>query len=403
MNSLTVKIIGFFLSVFIIINVASQIYISSYMPYEFEVAIPYTLSDSLGFNAVFIREEMPIVYNGDGVISYPYDDGSRIGSNAVVANVYKSNQDVIRSQTVRENEDEIKQLEKSHERGATDATQLDTVGKLIDERYIKLMRELETGNLEGASNEKRELLTLLNTMNIITGKNQDYSDRVLALKSETKNLLNQIEKDPTPIITEVAGHFISFCDGYEYLNAKAAKKLTVDEINNIINDEGKTKTDDATIGKIITDYELFLVGVISTKNDQAFLIGRELEMQIGSVETTTQVLINDIKKIDDENSIIMLKINTVRKEFLKSRVVNCELFLDTYSGIRIPKQAIRFYNEQKGVFVRVGNNMIFKPIEPVYEGENYVICARSGEKNSVFDYDELIIEGKDLYDKKPIK
>ncbi len=402
MNSLTVKIIGFFLSVFIIINVASQIYHSSYVPYEFEVAIPYTLSDSIEFKAAFIREEIPIQYSGKGVISYPYDDGSRIGSDAVVANVYKNDEDVLRSQTVQENNEEIERLERSHDRGATDVTQLDTVGKLIDERYIKLMRELETGNLEGAGKEKKELEILLNTMNIITGKNSDYNDRISALKSQTKKLLSQIEKDPVPITTEKAGHFVSFCDGYEHLNAKKAKKLTIDELNDILNGIGGKKYDDA-IGKIIADYEFILIGVINTTNDQAFLIGKELEMQIDSVEIPTKVLVQDIKKVDEDNSIITLQINTVRKEFVKNRIVNCELFLDTYSGIRIPKQAIRFYEEEKGVFVRVGNNMVFKPIDPIFEGESYVICARTGDKNSVFDYDELIIEGKDLYDKKPIK
>ncbi|NMB30377.1 MAG: hypothetical protein GX988_02900 [Clostridiales bacterium] len=402
MNSLTVKIIGFFLSAFIIINVASQIYHSSYVPYEFEVAIPYTLSDSIEFNAAFIREEVPITYNGKGVISYPYDDGSRIGSDAVVANVYKNDEDALRSQIVRENNEEIDRLEKSHDRGATDVTQLDTVGKLIDERYIKLMRELETGNLEGVGKEKKELQILLNTMNIITGKNTDYSERITALKSQTKKLLNQIEKEPIPITTEKAGHFVSFCDGYEHLNAKKAKKLTIDELNDIFNDTGRVKTDDA-IGKIVTDYEFLLIGVITTTNDQAFLIGKEFEMQIDSVETPTKVAVQDIKKVDDDNSIITLEIDTVRKEFMKNRIADCELFLDTYSGVRIPKQAIRFYEEEKGVFVRVGNNMVFKPVDPIYEGENYVICARTDEKNSVFDYDELIIEGKDLYDKKPIK
>ena len=239
-------------------------------------------------------------------------------------------------------------------------------------------------------------------MNIITGKNTDYSERITALKSQTKKLLNQIEKEPIPITTEKAGHFVSFCDGYEHLNAKKAKKLTIDELNDIFNDTGRVKTDDA-IGKIVTDYEFLLIGVITTTNDQAFLIGKEFEMQIDSVETPTKVAVQDIKKVDDDNSIITLEIDTVRKEFMKNRIADCELFLDTYSGVRIPKQAIRFYEEEKGVFVRVGNNMVFKPVDPIYEGENYVICARTDEKNSVFDYDELIIEGKDLYDKKPIK
>ncbi|NMA80305.1 MAG: hypothetical protein GX967_06630 [Clostridiales bacterium] len=402
MNSLTVKIIGFFLSIFIIINVASQIYHSTYVPYEFEVAIPYTLSDSIEFKAAFIREEIPILYSGKGVISYPYDDGSRIGTDGVVANVYKNDEDVLKSQIVRQNNEEIDRLEKSHDKGTTDVTQLDTVSKLIDERYIKLMRELETGNLDGASKEKKELLILLNTMNIITGKNSDYNDRITALKSDTKKLLNQIEKDPVPITTDKAGHFVSFCDGYEHLNEKKAKKLTIDELNDIINNTGGSIDDDA-IGKIVTDYEFLLIGAIKTTNDQAFLIGKELEMQIDSVENPTKVIVQDIKKIDEDNSIIMLQIDTVRKEFLKNRIANCELFLDTYTGIRIPKEAIRFYEEEKGVFVRIGNNMVFKPIDPIYEGENYVICARTGEKDSVFDYDELIIEGKDLYDKKPIK
>lgn len=46
----------------------------------------------------------------------------------------------------------------------------------------------------------------------------------------------------------------------------------------------------------------------------------------------------------------------------------------SYTGLRVSKEAIRFENSEKGVYVLVGQTLKFKPIEDqiIYEEDDFV-------------------------------
>ena len=83
------------------------------------------------------------------------------------------------------------------------------------------------------------------------------------------------------------------------------------------------------------------------------------------------------------------------------RVTDCEILFKQYTGIKIPKSAIHFVDEQMGVYVNFSNVVYFKKISPVYEDENYVIVPKkTDENNQVEMYDSIIVKGRNLYDGK---
>ena len=84
-----------------------------------------------------------------------------------------------------------------------------------------------------------------------------------------------------------------------------------------------------------------------------------------------------------------------------------------YSGLKIPREAIRFADivevqededgneissvtNYKGVYTSKGEQVVFKKIDVIYEGGNYVLSAVHDDDASYLAlYDDIMIEGVD--------
>ena len=95
------------------------------------------------------------------------------------------------------------------------------------------------------------------------------------------------------------------------------------------------------------------------------------------------------------------------------RAQNAELILESYTGLRIPKNALRVGEEQRlGVYCRIGRQAWFKPVELLYQGEDYCL-VQPGEIQAVRDSDyifytlragdEAIVSAEELYNGKVLE
>ena len=114
------------------------------------------------------------------------------------------------------------------------------------------------------------------------------------------------------------------------------------------------------------------------------------------------------------------------KELSEARNEPIEIGMGTYTGLRVSKKAIHDdYTEKityddnnnkktetkkvQGVYVLYGSEVQFKEISIVYSGKDYVLCDPTPEDGVLFSddtislYDQVILEGDDLYDGKVIK
>ena len=89
-----------------------------------------------------------------------------------------------------------------------------------------------------------------------------------------------------------------------------------------------------------------------------------------------------------------------------------ELIQGEPSGLKVPREAIRFadVNEtytddagnehekttrKKGVYIRKGEQVLFKEINVVYEGNDYVLSEITTDPEFLALYDDIMIEGVD--------
>ena len=96
MNSITVKVLGVALSVFILIMVGSQMVFMINNSHETEEAVLYTVNENVTFKGMFLRDERVIKYNNTtgGVVNYLYDDGLKVSEFSDIAKVYSNEEQI---------------------------------------------------------------------------------------------------------------------------------------------------------------------------------------------------------------------------------------------------------------------------------------------------------------------
>ena len=102
-----------------------------------------------------------------------------------------------------------------------------------------------------------------------------------------------------------------------------------------------------------------------------------------------------------QTAVLVLQSNQMTGAMTSYRTEEIEIRLKSYKGLRVPKEAVREVDSVTGVYTLVSQKIEFRPIEVLYTGDTYVVAKYdSGDDDGLRLYDQVITEGKDLYDGK---
>ena len=156
------------------------------------------------------------------------------------------------------------------------------------------------------------------------------------------------------------------------------------------------------MGKLVDAFNWYILCVIDYKDVASLKVGGKITVEFTG--TTAEPLSADVVKINDAadgRTSIILKCNLMNKKYAVLRKNPVKLIFNTYTGYQVNNKAVREINGQKGVYVLNGNIVKFKKINIVYSDSEYSICSvPDGESGYLKQYDEIIVEGTDLYDGK---
>ena len=100
-------------------------------------------------------------------------------------------------------------------------------------------------------------------------------------------------------------------------------------------------------------------------------------------------------------------------DLVQHRCENVEIINGEYTGLKVSRDAIRFRDftetvtDENGVETEVttsckcvrviqGEQVVFKRLDVIFEGNNYVLSAEKNDDNDYLSlYDEIIVEGVD--------
>ena len=146
-----------------------------------------------------------------------------------------------------------------------------------------------------------------------------------------------------------------------------------------------------------------------------------------AISDSVTAVVDAVNQTDLESpALIVMECYEMNEELASLRTETCEISVTQYSGIRVSQKAVHFaevtktwedengeevteMREVKGVYVMHGSEIVFRQIVPLYSTSYYVICDPNPNEDELMTdgtvqlYDEIVVEGTDLYDGKVVK
>lgn len=414
MNTRTAKLLLTILISFMLLTIINVVVHIFKNDYKTETAVAACETNSVTFKGVYIRDEDTMSYGEDGVISYAVNDGSRLSTGETAAYVYNDERQIRINERISEIDSEIAVLKKIENPGTQEIAQPAYLASLIEEAYKNIVNDKETGNLEKIRSEKEELLIYLSSMQYVTQEIHDFSDKIASLEAERHQLENQQEKPKDTIQVPYSAYFVSYTDGYEdILTFDKMDSLTASQIRSI-SDYDPEREDANSVGKLINGYQWRIVGIIEDSKD-FFKEGDSIKLYFPASENTLEAVIESVRSGDEQNEkIITILCTEMSYDFVQHRVETIVIQDDEYKGIRIPRKAIYVKEETvvendpltglpeekkisvTGAYIKLGEKVVFKKIEPIFQGDDFVVSKVNPSDDYVQLYDDTIVGGLSL-------
>lgn len=400
-------------AVLVIVTVANVIVKQFSQHYKTETALLSNGVVSEQVQGVFIRDEQVISYDKGGVISYEVPDGGRIGADGVIANVYATEDQIAVEQKIDSLQNELLLLERISNPGTTQTAQPSNIAELFTQNYKEYLLDREKHDLSAVSSVREEMLVLLSTYQLITGKDASYEEQMREIRSEIA-YLKATKGDPLDVITaKSAAYFVSYADGYESeLTLSSVGSLTTAQIQ-AVHDNNISQQNPEIIGKLIDSYQWVLVAVVDN-SDKKYQQGTAITLKFASTSETVSGIITSLNASEgDTKTIIGITCEAMTHDLVQHRTENVELILREYQGIYVPRSALHFNSlteeiedketgkftqvttRYRGVFILDGEQPEFRKLDVIYEGPDYVISAQRTEKSYLALYDSIITKGID--------
>lgn len=341
MNEITTRILKWLVMIFAVVLASTIFYHLLFPGYETENATYYSVSNGSAFQGVYVREETPVLYSGNGAVRYCVPDGAKLGVGSVLAEIYPGEDQIDLRRRIAEKENELAMLMKIENPGTSENAQPIHLASQIEEQYKTLVHLRECGSYDALEDCKQTLTVLMSTYNKITDQNIDFHARIVALEDEIQKL-NAQKTDPIEVITtDKSAYFVSYADGYEdSLRVETINQLTPEQLSNVRDDS--SGADKNAIGKLIDGYSWYITGIFD--NTKLRLSeGDSVSVRLASVSRELRVTVESLMSAGDITKTQgVFRCEQLTGDFVQHRTERVEILRDTVEGIRIPRSAIRF-------------------------------------------------------------
>lgn len=389
------------LAALVVLYLIIQMISGLYNKIETTKAVEVTENDSILTTGCFIREESLVPEADSESVEYLVKDGSRIKKGEPLAVEYNNENALEINSQITELQDQVEILKtvKDNLNSLSDPQKLD---QLIKMQILTLEDNLHRSNLSGVDDEAKELKELVLKRNLTSQDSETVEAKITKLQDQINTLKKKAGKAKKTISSPYSGYFSEAIDGYEgILKASEIDNLTPSSLRKLLNQE--PKIDEDSMGKIMDNFSWYFAAFVDTKDLNGLEEGDTLSLRFNQVSNDVTVTVYRIVQ-DDAGNLIILQGNTVNSELLSMRKQSVEMIRNTYTGIKIPKDAVRMVNDKLGVYILSGSISRFKPITTIYEGDHYYLIKQGSTNDTgVVVGDNIIVKSKDIEDKKVVK
>lgn len=409
-SKLILGVIGAVLLVFLIY----QLYAVFYNPITTEIVSAADAVDGINITGVVIRNEEVIKSDTTAAMHFEIDDNERVAAGGVIANLYSSSAQSVAAAELKNVENQINNIEQIHKYNDLNAVDIDTLNAKIYDAFNVISSSAATGKFSDLQSSKEEMLALMNRRKLATGQEVDFSEQLAVLKAKRDSLKAQIQAPVGVLKSEKSGYFVSTTDGYEnVLTPEVLDSITPE----FLDDMKPESTDTAAVGKLVSDYTMYIAASVSINDSLNFKVGDKLVINT-SLKSNPEldVTVHDINvSSESDRAVIIFSCQEMSGELSSMRSDAMTVVKKKYSGLKVNSKALRVSTDSvtnedgtvsektvTGVYIVNGVAAEFVPVNIIYTGDGYALCEVKSEDGNLRLYDEVIVKGKNIYEGKII-
>ncbi len=228
------------------------------------------------------------------------------------------------------------------------------------------------------------------------------SHAIRELETELELLQGTSSSGTTTVRADRSGYFSGTVDGFENV-------LTVDSLEHItvarLEELAARQTEQRQVGKLILGDQWYYVTAVPSQQLKDVKVGQRIPVSFATqfMDGLTMT-VSRIGSEEDGQRILVLTCDRYMQEVTLLRQQSAEIVFSSYSGLRVPKQAIRVKDKQAGVYVVEGRAAAWKNVKILHDnGESYVVALDKSSTNNLWPGDEIIIGGRGLYEGKVVQ
>ncbi len=434
MNSKKIRTAGaLILALLVLVYVGYQAYLSTHKAIQTETAMYGQVSDVLQTQGFVIRDETVINESVNGVLSYQVADGTRVAANGVIADVFSTESDASAQREITQLDEEIKNLQALSKPADYFVANPSMLGEQIYSAVSQVAKGVNQNDFSDLASWKSNLLTALTRRQLVIGEesSEDYAQRISELESERDTLESQAGSAIGTIQAPEAGYFISTVDGLEgAVDIEKVDELTVSQVEDLLAREPSQNS--TAVGKICGEFNWYVACVFDADEMVHLEDVTDVYLDIpfaSSEQIPAKIVATNFDK-ESGNTAVVFQCSYVDSDIASVRNEAVQITVATYSGVLVNERALRFEDVEytttdengntvtevqknvRGVYILYGGQLEFVQVFTDHSVNGYAICKTelSSEEqdmlvtNSTIQlYDQVVVEGTDLYDGKIVQ
>lgn len=378
-------------------------------PYETAAAYMYETDDETTVSGYVIREEQLLPSQSGGTLDITRGEGERVAVGQSVATVYSDD-------SAMDTEAELTSLyaQLEHLEFALEVSTGSTVGVKLDSSIqssmISMQKNLHNGQYTALEQDISELKALVIKRDYSADGTsaEELTVQINDVKNRIKTLEAQQQRSAKRINVSTAGLFSAVVDGYETtLTPDMLATMTPSRLSAVTADSSQT----SNVGKLILGDTWYYAANMDEQTAAAYKVGHTVKLRFVK-ELNRDLTMTVYRVSDSENGqkLVIFSCNEYLQEVTLLRRQTVNIIHESYSGIRVPTEALRVEDGVSGVYCLVGVQAVFKPVDVVYKGNGYYLVEPSKKADDTENTsstrlrvgDSLLITAEELYNGKVV-
>ena len=365
-------------------------------------AIAYEVGDGFQATGFVVRDEQ-VLYAPEGINVLLCGEGERVAKGQPLAATFA---DAGAQQTQLR----IDELEQELERidavlaSAPDVRSTASLDTRLQETLLRFTAMTARGDLADADAGGLKTVVLSRFLDEagraeLRGESQSMREELAALRASLAGAVTQSA-------AAQAGFFSGSADGYErLLSRRGVQSMTVRDYDALLQERPEAPA--RAIGRLITSPEWYYLCQVRQEDLKDLRVGDWLTVEFAfDVYEPLRMKVERLSDALEGRQVLTLSCSDHMELAARLRTQQADVILHTYSGIRVPKQALHYVNETKetGVYVLEGAVARWKPVEILYEAQDYYLVREDRSSTSkLWAGDEVLLTGQELTDGKVVE